>query len=88
MWESASEPGLFTLFLHRPIAAFCILCGLFTPEKAIYQQCSIIVNDYFAKLKEIIASYDGKLYIIILYFIIIILFIYYLIIFFLLILIS
>ena len=74
VWESASEPGLFTLFLHRPIAAFCILCGLFTPEKAIYEQCTIIVNDYFAKLKEIIASYDGKKKIII---IIIYLFIYY-----------
>ena len=91
VWESASEPGLFTLFLHRPIAAFCILCGLFTPEKAIYQQCSIIVNDYFAKLKEIIASYDGKLYIIIiiiLYFIIIILYLFIYLIIFLLILIS
>lgn len=60
VWESATEPGLFTLFLHRPVAAFCILCGLFTPEKAIYEQCTIIINDYFAKLKEIIASYNGK----------------------------
>ena len=65
-WEAAAvaaeaEPGLFTLFLHQPLAAFCVLCGLFNPSKLAYAQCASALAEYFDHVVALLESLSRKI---------------------------
>jgi hypothetical protein len=58
-WEGQAEPGLFTLFLHAPLPAFCVLCGVRTPEACAFGQSTAILSEFFAWLTEFFRSCSG-----------------------------
>lgn len=54
-WE-ATEPGLYTLFLHAPLAAFCVLCGLRTPDRQLFAQCNSLLGEYLDRVSDVVAG--------------------------------
>ena len=59
-WETEDNNGLFTLFLHHPLAAFCVFCGLFNPNKQAYNHCMTALNEYFEHLATILENLSRK----------------------------
>ena len=59
-WETEDNNGLFTLFLHQPLAAFCVFCGLFNPNKQAYNHCMTALNEYFEHLASILENISRK----------------------------
>jgi len=50
---SATVPtGLFTLFLHSPLAAFCLLCGLTNVDADAYKNAETVLNDFLNRVVD------------------------------------
>jgi len=53
--SSASAPvpqGLFTLFLHAPLTAFCLLCGLTNVDASSYKDAENILNEFLNRVVD------------------------------------
>jgi len=50
---SATVPsGLFTLFLHAPLPAFCLLCGLTNVDADAYKGAEVFLNDFLNRVVD------------------------------------
>ena len=44
--------GLFTLFLHAPLSAFCLLCGLTNVDAAAYGDAQALLRDFLDRVVD------------------------------------
>ena len=44
--------GLFTLFLHAPLSAFCLLCGLTNVDAAAYGAAAALLRDFLDRVVD------------------------------------
>lgn len=44
--------GLFTLFLHAPLSAFCLLCGLTNVDAAAYSDAQTLLRDFLDRVVD------------------------------------
>jgi len=50
---SAPVPqGLFTLFLHAPLTAFCLLCGLTNVDADAYKNAETVLNEFLNRVVD------------------------------------
>ena len=49
---SGAGRGLFTLFLHAPLSAFCLLCGLTNVDAAAYSDAQTLLRDFLDRVVD------------------------------------